>query len=176
VAQPLWMTESHNSWFSVQSTFARQISTMMRSNSTNGAFSETRFERGFPVSTVYWGPRACQPVSKVGCGPNDACCEVFVDGPSISCGTSSSATFVLLQNASAGVTLRFTGGDRVKSGYGGTNSTNGGQLCFQLNVKCNPLVKYYQFPRVDVSVSNTGLPAGDPCLHVHVESLYGCVK
>lgn len=60
----------------------------------------------------------------------------------------------------AGVTLRYSGGDTVPANYGGTNSAIGRQLCFELDLKCDPLTSYFQLPVLDAVMSSTG----DPCL------------
>lgn len=147
-------------------------------------FSAKRFVNGVHKSTIYWS--VCQNLPADRCQRKDnpccssPCCESFVEGLNISCGSLASASLVLdrfLQytqnNISfvAGVSLRYTGGDKVSDYLPEITSKDPKPLCFELDLKCDPLTSYFQLPTVDAFVSD----AGTPCLRARVESQHGCV-
>ncbi len=70
----------------------------------------------------------------------------------------------------AGVTLRYSGGDTVPADYGGTGSTAGRRLCFELDLKCDPLTSYFQLPVLDAVLSSNG----EPCLRARYVSCRPC--
>ncbi len=169
----------------VLEAFGRQI-TFMNDEYGQAGFSSLRYEGGQQVSTVFWG--TCEPVPKAGCGRDASCCEVFLDDKikPRTCGvfnSPASATFFYDRFLSfsrndisliAGITLKYNGsGSLVPSksfGLPGLPNKEMTNLCFVLDLKCDPVTRFFQLPQMDA------VYVGDEvCLRARVESQHGCV-
>ncbi len=167
----------------VLEAFGQQITSMNDEYGSANIFSSPRYEGSKKVSTVFWA--TCQPVPTAGCGPEASCCEVFDDGTKRTCGVfdKSSSAFLFDRFLSfsrngisliAGITLKYNGsGVTVPSNSFGVAPLPGvarSNLCFVLDLKCDPVTRYFQLPQIDA------LRVGeDICLRARVESQHGCV-
>jgi hypothetical protein len=170
--------------------FGRQITAMVLDfGGASLTFSEARYDAsGKKVSTVSWTP--CQ--FNNGCGSRGAafsCCEVFEDKtkqPRV-CGLyGSDSAFLFDRYLSyfkdgvglvAGIGLLYnSSGTKVTAAEFGlpplpSMSVNEPrELCFLLDVMCDPMTRYFQVPKIDAVYVGDNI-----CLRARVESQHGCV-
>lgn len=169
--------------------FGEQITAMADQFGLLKAFSETRYDANQkPVSTITW--RACGfDDGKCGDAKRFSCCEVFVDPSreSRSCGLfGTDSAFLFDRYLSytnngvglvAGIGLKYNGsGVKVTAAEFGLPALHGStvnqprNLCFLMDVMCDPMARYFQVPMIDAIYSGE-----DICLRARIESQHGCV-
>merc|ERR1711991_121487 len=165
-------------------TFSEQMTRLSDVWSKEGGEFMVAFDGGSKPSLLYWSVCQPAPVSE-GCGPSAGCCQVFADGSGRECASytsDASAVFVFddhmkYQNEDVffvgGVTLRYNqSSTTVPSNSFGLKGLPGNPnvpLCFEMDIKSNPLVPFLLFPQADAVYAEGGI-----CLRARIDSQYGC--
>lgn len=171
---------------SMKDTFGTQL-TLMSDDLENHerVFSAPRYENNAQVSIVYWSVCETLPPSFIypGCARLSSCCERMITGEAKTCGLFGNQTELVLDkfleynlpnNISfvGGITLKyFSDIVKVPSNYGGLPIVGKNfPMCFHMDVKCAPMIKFLLIPSIDVMYDGENV-----CLRAKVESQYACV-
>jgi hypothetical protein len=170
--------------------FGQQLTKLFEMDPSKFFFDADRYDQNFKkVSTVHWTPCEKSP-APCGAVSGYSCCEVFENNAigARPCGVFDKNTSAFLfdryltfskngMSLIAGITLKYApnGAFATPEEFGllprppvTANKKHG--LCFLLDVKCDPMTRFFQVPGVDAVYEGD-----DICLRVKVESQHGCV-